>query len=294
MSNITLPAALASAKVDTYARTSGTDTVHVQAMAIANPVDPVSGSIGANGATVTVTDLYDMDGVLIRTAGTFSGTIAFEVSNDGANWYSLYMVRGSSGTGEASRALTGTTLESWRANISGWGQVRVRCTAYTSGTAAIAIAPVNMAFEPAAVSSVTVGGSVTATLAASANLAADVASGVRTTATNALSRTKVVSAASTNATLVKASAGRVYGWWFANTTASWRFVKLFNKASAPVPGTDIPVDVIAVPPNSSIDVQSEIGWAYTTGIGLSVTAAFADLDATAVAAGDVLGGLLWA
>lgn len=292
MSNITLPAALASAKVDTYTRTSDGETVHVQAMMIANPAPQVQGAIAAKGATVSVNDLFDMDGVMVRVSGTFTGTLVFEASDDQTSWYSIYMVRGSSAAGESSRALSGSTLESWRANIAGWKFFRVRCSAYTSGTATVTISAVTLPFEPAAVQST--GGSVTATLAASTNLAADFASGVRTTTTNAMLRQKIISAASTNATLVKSSAGRVYGWQLTNTSASTRYFKIYNKASAPTVGTDVPTDIIAIPAGANVDVLGPIGVAYATGIGFAITAAPADSDTTAVAANDVIGSLFYA
>jgi hypothetical protein len=151
MSNIPLPSTLSNAKVDTYTRTDGSDTVHVQAMVTVNPVSATSGTLTAAAQSVTATSLGDMDGVMVRTGGTFSGTLAFEASTDGTNWYALFMCRGSSLSGESTRALTGTTLESWRANLAGFSQFRVRCSAYTSGTANITITPVSMSFEPTAV-----------------------------------------------------------------------------------------------------------------------------------------------
>lgn len=151
MSNIALPASLNNSKLDTYTRTDGVDTVHVQAMVPVNPVSAATGTLTAAAQSVTVTDLGDMDGMMVLVSGTFSGTLAFEASADGTNWYSVFMCRGSSLTGETSRALTGTTLEAWRANISGFSQFRVRCSAYTSGTANIRVTPVSMPFEPAAV-----------------------------------------------------------------------------------------------------------------------------------------------
>ena len=150
MSNIALPASLESAKVDTYTRTDGVDTVHVQAMVPVNPIAATAGSLSAAAQSVTATGLGDMDGVLVTTRGTFSGTLAFEASQDGTNWYAVLMNRASSATQESTRALTGTTLEGWRANLAGWSQFRVRCSAYTSGTASISIAATSMAFDPPA------------------------------------------------------------------------------------------------------------------------------------------------
>lgn len=155
MSSIQLPVTLQSSRVDTYTRLDGLDTVHVQAIVSANPFPEVTGTLAALSQAVTVTGMADADGVLVTVAGTFAGTIAFEGSTDGTNWYALLMSRASTGTGESVRALTGTTLEAWRANIAGWTQFRVRCSLYTSGTASIRLLPVAIPFEPPMNSSVT-------------------------------------------------------------------------------------------------------------------------------------------
>jgi hypothetical protein len=56
----------------------------------------------------------------------------------------------------------------------------------------------------------------------------------------------LVSAATTNLTNVKASAGQLYGWCIFNTNAAVRYVKLHNTAGTPTAGTAI-VQTIAVP-----------------------------------------------
>lgn len=55
------------------------------------------------------------------------------------------------------------------------------------------------------------------------------------------------SAATTNATLVKATAGNIYSYVFSNNGGATAFVKLYNKATAPTVGTDTPLEVIPVP-----------------------------------------------
>lgn len=108
-----------------------------------------------------------------------------------------------------------------------------------------------------------------------------------------LTAIKVLSAATTNATTVKASAGRIYGYSFANFTAAWKFVRFYNKATAPTVGTDAPLMTVAVPPNGTADFEQTVPISFATGIGYSITGAVADLDATAVAAADVQGFLLY-
>lgn len=122
----------------------------------------------------------------------------------------------------------------------------------------------------------------------------DLGTQYRATATGAASVAKLASAASTNATSVKASAGRVVGYSLTNTTAAFKYVRLYNKATAPTVGTDSPVLVIGLPPNSTTACNQEGGIGFATGIAYAITGAVADLDATVTAANDVVGGLFYA
>lgn len=131
-------------------------------------------------------------------------------------------------------------------------------------------------------------------LVAGTALVGDVGVQYRTTASGlATANTHFVAAGSTNATLVKNAAGKVYGWHFANTTAAWRYVKLHNQTTAPTAGTGV-VRAIGVPPNGVASFFSEGGITFTTGIGLTMVTGAADADATAVTANDLVGELFYA
>lgn len=106
------------------------------------------------------------------------------------------------------------------------------------------------------------------------------------TGTNAAT---VLSAASTNATVVKNTAGRVYGYQLANTTTSWRYLKLFNTTTAPVVGTTVPLYTVPIPPGTTSDLTQTVPLSHSAGISYSITANPADIDTTAVGAGDVVG-----
>ncbi len=121
----------------------------------------------------------------------------------------------------------------------------------------------------------------------------DVGQQYRANATGASSGAHIVSAATTNATIVKASAGRVLGWSLGNTTAAWKYVKLHNQTTAPTAGTGV-VRTIAIPPNGRAELAIEGGIAFGTGIGMTITNGAADNDTTAVAANDVVGDLFFA
>lgn len=99
----------------------------------------------------------------------------------------------------------------------------------------------------------------------------------------------VSSAATTNSTLIKASACTIFTIDAINTTASVKFLKIYNKATAPTIGTDTPVLTIAIPANSVNFVRSFPGGIrLATGCGYGETGAVADNDTTAVAAGDIV------
>jgi len=131
-------------------------------------------------------------------------------------------------------------------------------------------------------------------LVAGTALVGDVGVQYRATAAGlATTTTHFVAAGSTNATLVKNAAGKVFGWYFANTTASWRYVKLHNQATAPTAGTGV-VRTIGIPPNNTASFFSEGGVSFTAGIGLTMVTGAADTDATAVTANDIVGELFYA
>lgn len=89
-----------------------------------------------------------------------------------------------------------------------------------------------------------------------------------------------LSAASTNTTSVKASAGQVYGVCLSNTTASEVYFKLFDKASAPVIGTDAVKQTIGVPANATVIRAFPKGLAFANGIAFAATGGVADNDTT--------------
>ena len=102
---------------------------------------------------------------------------------------------------------------------------------------------------------------------------------------------RVISAATTNATSVKASAGNFYGAYVSNINASPMFLKVYNKASAPTVGTDTPVLTLTIPGNTSGAagvLDFSMGIEFATGLAFAITGLVADADTTAVAANEVI------
>lgn len=112
------------------------------------------------------------------------------------------------------------------------------------------------------------------------------------TATGGYTPGKLNSAASTNATSVKASAGKL-GWVsVTNINASPRYLKFYNKASAPTVGTDTPVLVLLIPGNANGSGNNPAippqGLNFSTGIAFAITTGAADSDTGAVALNDII------
>jgi len=107
------------------------------------------------------------------------------------------------------------------------------------------------------------------------------------------SQARLLSAATTNATSVKASAGAVGFIYAINLNAAVRYLKLYNKASAPTVGTDTPVATLAIPASTTgagFMLPIPGGVAFSTGIAYATTTGVADADTAAVAANEIL---LW-
>ena len=110
--------------------------------------------------------------------------------------------------------------------------------------------------------------------------------------------TKLISAATTNATSVKGSAGTLGAIVVTNINAAVRYLKLYDKASAPMVGTDVPKWTIAIPGNAAgagaVIPLPVNGLAFTLGIAFAVTTGVLDSDTGAVAANEIIVNLGYA
>ena len=106
--------------------------------------------------------------------------------------------------------------------------------------------------------------------------------------TGGATTTHLVSASGNNATNTKASAGLLYGFSISNTNAAARYVHFYNKATAPVVGTDVPVATVQVPGNGVVIRAFPVGATYGTGIGFGTSTGAGDTDSGAIGAGDLV------
>lgn len=213
-----------------------------------------------------------------------TGVVTPEISLDGTNWLGCTFVTPS---GATQATFNGAGI--WHMPVfAKFFRLRLS-TATTGGTTTITLTADSV--NSGNFSSQTVQGTVN--LATSTSAIGDVGLQARASSTGAASRSHIVAAASTNAANVKASAGRVMGWSFANTTASWRYVKLHDTAGTPTAGAAVYM-TIGIPPNGRAEQSFPTGIAFATGIGRSIVTGAADADATATAANDVVGDLFFA
>jgi len=101
------------------------------------------------------------------------------------------------------------------------------------------------------------------------------------------------SAATTNGALVLTGTSNVSSFYATNEGATAAYIKLYNKATAPTVGTDVPEMIIPVPAavsgvpgvaNPNIGFH---GFRFALGLGIAITGAAVHTDTTAVAAGQV-------
>lgn len=88
---------------------------------------------------------------------------------------------------------------------------------------------------------------------------------------------------------IKATAGSLYGYYFANTNASARYLKFYNATAASVTvGTTTPVMTLYLPPTSAGHVGFAVPIAFDTAITAAATTGVADSDTGAPGANEVI------
>jgi hypothetical protein len=131
---------------------------------------------------------------------------------------------------------------------------------------------------------------VVASFAANASL-----STVTTSGTPAAPATPYIlnSAATTNGNLVLTGTSGLHAFYATNTGAIPAYVKLYNKATPPTVGTDVPAMVLPIPaavsgvPGVFTLPIGHQGFRFALGLGIAITGEAADTDTTAIAAGQV-------
>jgi hypothetical protein len=205
----------------------------------------------------------------------------------------LLRVNGSNGTFPASQ--TGT----WTVGLSAGAQVEMTDGTNVLGTSShpVRTDPTGTTTQPVSIASAV---AVTGTFWQSTQPVSLASLPALAAGTNAIGTVSITAAttggatpfsfisaggANQDSTQVKASSGQLYGWALSNTTASNRYVKVYNKA-APA-STDTPVLRLLVPPGGGNNHALPVGLAFGTAIGFRVTTGIPDNDVGAASANDV-------
>lgn len=236
-----------------------------------------TGAVAVNTVLIGPIDCSLFREVTLHVTSIGSGnTYVGQVSNDGTNWIST----------TASSVTGAPALNSGGLNnnnvififlIGGARFFRIfQSAAQTSGTTTM-IAYASQQATPRVYQSVAVTGTVTLTSNQPSPAPA---------ATQGFSLYHtLISAATTNATSVKASVGTIGTLILTNTSATWAYFKLVNKASAPTVGTDTAIINIGVAPNTTQDCSTAFaGLRMGTGISYYVSGGSSLTDNTALLA----------
>lgn len=101
-------------------------------------------------------------------------------------------------------------------------------------------------------------------------------------------------AASLNSTNLKASAGNMYGFVLSNRSKHERYIKFYDKASAPVVGTDTPkFTLLLEAATTQPPFAPKFPIFFATGISYAITGGVADSDTTTTGLDDVHGEITW-
>lgn len=108
---------------------------------MANFRNTATGSITANGQSVAIQYRHFDNGAIgVQVTGTFVASMLIEGTIDGTTFVALAYLDVSSVAGAIAGATPITAAGIYRSEAVGFLQVRVRCTAYTSGTAVVTLA----------------------------------------------------------------------------------------------------------------------------------------------------------
>ena len=263
------------------------ETGRLKVSALPGFTSPTAGSITASAQTLFINTERASNLTVTMVATTLVGHNAtFEYSNNSTNgtdgnWYGVQVVRSNANTVEtATGALAATPVYGWEASVNGYKWFRVRATAHTSGTASYILQPGAYATEPIPAVQVTATQPVSVTAG---------------TVNPVVPATPYFlnSAATTNGALILAGTSNVSSFYATNEGATAAYIKLYNKATAPTVGTDVPEMTIPVPAAvSGVPGVATIpigfhGFRFALGLGIAITRNAVHKDTTAIGAGEV-------
>jgi hypothetical protein len=256
---------------------SGTVTTSNQSLTTGT--GSISGTSAVGTDLIASTDVSGFAEANIQFTGTFpagGAVVAAQVSNDNSTWVNTTVQNATGNTTQSASTLTAVGL--FRVALLGARYFRLRITTVgTNSTYDFAYT-----FNPRTTNSNIQSVYIANTAISTSQLSPTTSFGYATYHT-------AISAATTNATNVKASATVIPVIRLTNTTSTIRYFKIFNLSVAPTMGTSTPVLNYAIESNSSQNIDfGTYTLRLATGFSYAITGGQALLDTTAVGAGDVL------
>ena len=229
--------------------------------------------------------------LMIHCAGTFAGVnCTFEGSlnsTNGAdgNWFAVQAIRSNANTIETTTGvLAAAPVYAWELSVNALRYFRIRATAWTSGSQVWTLIPGTYATEPIPGAQISGTQPVSGTVTVTAG-----------TVNPVVPATPYFlnSAATTNGALILTGTSNVSSFYATNEGATAAYIKLYNKATAPTVGTDVPemtipvpAAVIGVPGVATIPIGFH-GFRFALGLGIAITRNAVHTDTTAIGAGEV-------
>jgi hypothetical protein len=258
---------------------------------------PLPTTIAVNPVTVVNNDLIGSIDVTaykwisMQITGTWVGTVKFQGSNDNGTFYDQIV------------QTPGVLLEPYITEKTVPGLVkipilfkylRVRVTAISSGTVQGIALGYQEANDSGQISSTgTIDGAVSVTnFPAAQAVSGTVALGAGSAEIGSVkflpaiatdpTYHKIISEVGVNATSLKGSSGNIGILHIVNGAATQRFFKLYNKASAPTVGTDVPLITITLAPASASNftLPALVGINFDVGIAYAILLGVADSSTT--------------
>jgi hypothetical protein len=251
-----------------------------QTAVVNNILEPTAGA--------TATDVLPQSSFSIQVVSTgTAGTYIFEGSNDNVNFVAVPVFNQSSIIPvPINTFITATASSIIYVGACKFRYLRLRIVTAITGGSIQAFS--NYSELPLALTQQPIGNGT------AANLLANVSS-VTTSGTPTAPATPYIlnSLATTNGALILTGTSGLHAFYASNIGATTAYVKLYNKATAPTVGTDVPAMVIPVPSNATDGLGTATlpigtnGFRFALGLGIAITGGAADSDTTAVAAGQV-------
>jgi hypothetical protein len=239
-----------------------------------------SGTSSVGTDLIASTDVSGFAEASIQFTGAWpvGATVTPQVSNDNSTWVATTAQPITGLSPAVSNGFTSTNFGLNRVVFLGARYFRLRVTgAGSSGTYDFAYT-----FNPRTTTASSQSVVVTSAPTTAVQLSTTTSFGYSTYHT-------AISAATTNATNVKAGSAVIPVIRLTNTSSTIRYFKIFNLSVAPTMGTSTPVLNHAIEPNSSQNIDfGTHPLRLATGFSYAITGGQALLDTTAVGAGDVV------